>query len=339
MMNSTVELLKALTAPEAVSGCEDSLTSLLTDILSDLGDVTVDKMSNVFCTFGSGRHFLLDAHIDEIGLVVTDVTDSGYLKLSPVGGVDRRFLPASEVVVLSDKRLHGVVCAMPPHLRSDKDKKTADFSQLAIDIGMSAQEARAAVKPGDRAAFVHRFDILPGGLVSSNCLDNRSGAAAVILALKKLKGVPAKITAMFSSQEEVGLRGAQAGAFASDAEEAISVDVSFGWSPQCSKDDCGNLSGGAMIGYSPVLSRDMSAALADCAKRNSIPYQKEVMSGRTSTTADVIGVSHGGVKTGLISVPLRYMHTPSEVIDPADVESAASLIAAYITERSGGFNA
>lgn len=330
----TLKLLKTLTESAALSGCEDDIHSTLSGILEQYGDVRTDSMKNLFCTFGSGKHFLLDAHMDEIGLVVTSVTDEGFLKFASSGGVDRRFLPASEVTVLGKENLRGVICAVPPHLRTDKDKKVNDISELAADIGYGREDVLKLVSPGDRIIFTHRFDALCGSMITSNCLDDRCGVAAFILTLERLKKLPVKITVMISSQEEVGTRGAKAGAFSVDADEAICVDVSFGYSPQCSKDECGLLSKGPMIGFSPVLDRDISNLLVKCAESNNIEYQKEIMNGRTGTNADVITVSKSGIKCGLISIPLRYMHTPSEVIDIKDVEATADLITAYISERA-----
>lgn len=334
-MMDIYELIKKLTEHEAVSGCESDFYDTLRGILSGYGEVYTDKLNNIFCTFGSGRHFLLDAHIDEIGLVVTSITDDGFLKFAPNGGVDRRFLPSSEVTVLGREKLQGVICALPPHLRSDKDKKVNDFSELAVDIGLDKKAAEALVAPGDRIVFTHRFDRLSGSRITSNCLDDRCGAAALILALDKLKNIPAKFTLMLSAQEEVGTRGARAGSFSVDADEAICVDVSFGYSPQCSKEECGELSKGAMIGFSPVLDRNISNALVRCAEKNGIAYQREIMSGKTGTNADVITISGSGIKCALISIPLRYMHTPSEVIDVNDVQAVSDLITAYIAERVG----
>lgn len=335
----TLQLLKNLTDSYALSGCEDNNYSTLTEILSQYAEVRTDNIKNVFCTFGEGKHFMLEAHTDEIGLIVTSITDEGFLKFSASGGVDRRFLPASEVTVLGKENLRGVICAVPPHLRSDKDKNVNDISELAVDIGYCKEKAEELVSLGDRIIFNRRFDELCSNKVSSNCLDDRCGVASLILALDRLEKLPVKITVMLSSQEEVGTRGAKAGAFSVDADEAISVDVSFGYSPQCSKDDCGMLSKGPMIGFSPVLDKNISETLVKCAQKNNIPYQKEIMNGRTSTDADVISVSKSGVKCGLISIPLRYMHTPSEVIDIKDVEATADLIVAYISERAGEYNA
>lgn len=338
-MMETAELIKKLTGAYALSGCEDDLYDVLKSLLTPYGSVRKDEMNNVFCTFGDGYHFLLDAHTDEIGLVVTSVTEDGFIKFSASGGVDQRFLPASEVLVLGKEQLRGVICALPPHLRSESDKKVSKISDLAVDTGLSEKALKCLVSPGDRIVFKHSFDTLCGSRIASNCLDDRCGVAALLLALDRLKKLPVKVTVMLSAQEEVGTRGAKAGAYGIDADEAIAVDVSFGYSPQCSKEDCGEVSGGAMVGFSPVLDREISKRLADCAKKHNIPYQTEVMSGRTGTNADVITLNRNGIRCGLISIPLRYMHTPSEVIDIRDVESVADLIAAYIEERAGERNA
>ena len=155
-----------------------------------------------------------------------------------------------------------------------------------------------------------------------------------------LKNIDAKVTVMFSSQEEVGTRGASVGPYAKNVDEAIAVDVSFGWTPFCKKSDCGEIGKGPMIGFSPILDKKMSNALVSVAEKNGIPYQKEIMGGgHTGTNADTITVSESGIKTALISIPEKYMHSPIEVVDVTDVENTARLIAEYVKERAGEVNA
>ena len=339
---TTSELLKKLTGAYAVSGREEDMTELLFELLKDIGKVSVDSMNNVFCTFGEGYHFLLDAHIDEIGFVVTSITDDGFLKVSAVGGVDRRMLLGSEVTVYAKEDLRGVISTLPPHLQKDDEKKAPEISDISIDVGFTKEQAEKLISPGDRVTFKRNFNNLLGTRVSSSVLDDRSGVAAIILALKEIKesGVNAKVTAMFSSQEEVGTRGAKIGPYAKNIDEAIAVDVSFGYTPSCKKSDCGELGKGAMIGISPILNKDMSEKLTELAKANNIPYQLEVMGGgRTGTNADVISVSESGIKTALISIPEKYMHSPIEVVDTKDVENTARLISVYVKERAGEINA
>lgn len=337
---NTLDLIKKLVAVPAVSGAEANLQNTLKEILEPIGKVTTDSMNNLYCTVGEGYHFLLDAHTDEIGFVVTEITDGGFLKISNCGGIDRRLLLAAEVSVWGKKEIRGVISTLPPHLQKDDDEeKMPEIDELAIDIGMSKEEAEAVISLGDRVTFAHYFTELLGNRISSNCLDDRAGCAAIILALDAVKDLPVKVTAMFSSQEEVGTRGAKVGPYGRNADEAIAVDVSFGYTPDCKKEECGELSKGAMIGFSPILDAGISAGLIAAAEKSNIPYQKEIMNGRTGTNADVISISESGVKCGLVSIPLKYMHTPIEVIDVADVESTANVIASYIREKAGVLNA
>lgn len=339
-MEKTIELLKELTQTVGVSGCEENIVALLKKKLSSYGDVTVDNMNNVFCTFGEGYHFLLDAHLDEIGLIVTDITDDGFIKFSNCGGIDARPLPAMEVSVWGREEVKGIISTLPPHLQSASDeKKIPKLSELAIDTGLTKDKLEKLVSLGDRITFKRNFTPLLNGLVSASCLDDRSGVAAILMCLDELKNLGCKVTVMFSSQEEVGTRGAKVGPYAKSVDEAISVDVSFALTPGCDKSECGELSKGAMIGFSPILDKEISRKLVDAAEKNNIPYQCEIMSGRTGTNADVISISEKGIKTALISIPEKYMHQRVEVVNTADVESVSRLICAYIKERIGDVNA
>ena len=337
---NTEKLLYKLTNTVGVSGAEENVTALLCEMLKPYGEVSVDGMNNVFCTFGEGYHFLLDAHLDEIGLIVKSISDDGFLKVDKCGGIDARMLLGYEVDVWGKERLFGVISTLPPHLRNDDDNKPPKFEDVSIDIGMTKKEAEALVSLGDRVTFRRNFTKLLGNQLSSSVLDDRSGVASIILALDMLKSIDAKVTVMFSSQEEVGTRGASVGPYAKNVDEAIAVDVSFGWTPFCKKSDCGEIGKGPMIGFSPILDKKMSNALVSVAEKNGIPYQKEIMGGgHTGTNADTITVSESGIKTALISIPEKYMHSPIEVVDITDVENTARLIAEYVKERAGEVNA
>ena len=195
---NTVQLLKKLTSAVGVSGAENSVCSVLRDILSDYGDVTVDSLNNVKCEFGQGFHFLLDAHLDEIGMIVKSITDDGFIKVDKCGGIDCRMLLASEVSVSN----------LPPHLQKKGDsKKVPSFDEISIDVGMTKEEAQKVISLGDRVTFKRNFTQLAGTQISSSVLDDRSGVASIILALDELKKINAKFTILFSSQEELGLRG------------------------------------------------------------------------------------------------------------------------------------
>lgn len=339
-MKNTIELLKKLTSVPAVSGYENNLYSVLCDILKEYGEVTTDAMNNVYCTFGEGYHFLLDAHIDEIGFVVTEITDDGFIKFDKIGGIDTKCLPAFEVTVWGKENISGVISTLPPHLQNaEEEKKAPKLSDLSIDTGYSKEQLENIVSLGDRITFKKQFTTLLNDQVSATSLDDRSGAAAIILAAEKLKNMPCKVTIMLSSQEEVGTRGAKIGPYLKNVDEAISVDVSFAYTPDCDKTECGEISKGAMIGFSPILNREMSETLVKLAKEKKIPFQKEIMAGRTGTNADVISISESGIKTALISIPEKYMHQRVEVVDINDVKAVSDLICAYVEKRSCEVNA
>jgi len=339
---NTKELLKKLTSAVAVGGAEGEVIEVLKDVLEKYGEVSVDEMNNIYCTFGSGYHFLLDAHLDEIGMIVTSITDDGFIKVNKCGGIDNRMLLASEVSIwTAGGEVKGIFTNIPPHLqKADDDKKVPSFDDISIDIGMNKEQAEKAVALGDRVTFKRNFTELLGNQISASVLDDRSGVAAIILALEELQNVPAKVTAMFSTQEELGGRGAKVGSYGKAVDEAIAVDVSFGYSPLCKKTDCKELGKGAMIGVSAVLDRVMTNSLIETAKEKNIPHQIEAMgSGSTGTNADDISVNQSGIRTALISIPEKYMHSPIEVVDTSDVESVARLIAEYVKKRAGEVNA
>lgn len=208
-----------------------------------------------------------------------------------------------------------------------------------MDTGLNKEQLEKIVSCGDRITFKRNFTPLLNGLISASCLDDRSGVAAILTSLDYLKTLPCKITVMFSSQEEVGTRGAKAGIYDKQADEAIVIDVSFAYTPGCDKSECGEISKGGMIGFSPILDKDMSNALVSAATEENIPFTREIMSGKTGTNADVISISQSGIKTALISIPEKYMHQRVEVVDTADIESVSRLICAYIGKRVGDLNA
>ena len=337
---NTVELLKELTSAVGVSGEENNIVDLLKTKFEPYGDVSIDAMNNVYCTFGSGYHFLLDAHLDEIGMIVTDITDDGFIKFNRVGGIDRRMLLGYEVSIWGKEEVKGIISTLPPHLQTAEDeKKVPEFKDLSIDVGMDKEEIVKIVSLGDKITFKRNFTKLLNNQISASCLVDRSGVASVLMSLDELKNLPCKITVMFSSQEEVGTRGAKIGPYAKKIDEFISVDVSFAYTPTCDKADCKEIGKGAMIGFSPILDKMISRKLVDTAKKNNIPYQCEIMNGSTGTNADVITLSENGIKGALISIPEKYMHQPMEVVDISDIESVSKLICAYVKEKAGELNA
>ena len=247
-------------------------------------------------------------------------------------------LTGAEVTVWAKEPLFGVITSTPPHLSDPDDRgKIKSAKSLGIDIGFSYEKAQSLVFPGDRVTMNGKFTKLKNGRIAAAALDDRAGVAAVLYALELLKNRKhnRKIVISFSSREEVGGGGAAAASFTAMPQEAIVLDVSFGDYPGAETARTKKLGSGAMIGCSPVLSGDMTDALKNAAEKYGIPYTIEVMGGLTSTNADRISISGNGVKTGLISIPLRNMHSPSEIVQLSDIENCAQIIAAYIAGGDG----
>lgn len=328
-------VLSQLVSKNGISGDEFKASEIACSILNNYLESHVDSFGNV-CGVQRNvdenkKTILLDAHIDEIGMIVTYITDDGFLKVSNCGGIDNRVLLAQEVNILcKNKNIKGLICSTPPHLEAD-NTKVPDIEDIFVDIGMSKESAEKIVSLGDRVVINNYLINLQNDYVTSHALDDRSGVAAILYALELLKGKNPKynICVLFSSQEETGERGAKIGAYKLDPDLAIAVDVSFALTPGEKVENCGETQKGPMIGIAPSLSREMSEALVKTAESADIPYQIEVMNGKTGTNADQISVSHSGVKTCILSIPLKYMHTPVEAISVSDVENTAKLLAKF----------
>lgn len=336
------KITELLSCEKGVSGREEELHSVLRDLLSENGEISTDGMGNFFCTINKGaegRRMLLDAHIDKIGLIVKYIDENGFVKCDSCGGMDWRVLSGEEVVIMGKDPVKGIICSIPPHLSSGDESKALDSDSLYIDTGFSGKNLKKKVSLGDRVLVEKPFAKLLSGCITAPALDNRAGAAAIIAALKLLckKGYKGEVICALTVQEEVGTRGAGPAVFKMKPDEAIVVDVSFALSPGLKDEECGKLGKGPMIGVSPTLDENITNTLIKVCEEENIPFQHEIMGGRTGTNADVISINSGGIKTGLVSVPLRYMHTADEVVDTADIENTAKLLACYI-EKGGCYD-
>ena len=333
------DILFSLSKKDAI-GTVTEASDCAREILSEYAEVKKGGNLSVvgFIKGKSDYTILLDAHIDQIGMIVTDVDEEGFLTVSNSGGIDIRALPARAVTVHGKEKIPAVFCSTPPHLSKGEAEYT-DISEIKLDTGLGVK-AKEIVSVGDYVTFSAAPTSLSGDLVTGRSFDDRSGVACLLEVAKRLAGkeLPISVAILLSDGEELGMRGATTAAFDINADEAIALDVSFGDGIGISENECGKLNKGAMIGVSPVLCRELSDRLIDLAEQNGIKYQLEVMGGKTGTNADVISVSRGGVKTCTVSIPLRNMHTEVETLSLSDLNSVCDLLEKYI--MSGGlFNA
>ncbi|MBC8609935.1 Putative aminopeptidase ysdC [uncultured Ruminococcus sp.] len=339
-----LQTIETLCGAVGVSGQEHSAAAAALNLLKEYApNAEIDPFHNVYGVVRLAKEgqpaVVLDAHIDEIGMIVTYVDTHGFLKVSACGGVDRRLVLGQEVIVHGRQELHGVVAAMPPHLTAGDDSgKVSEIEQILIDVGLTRDEVKKVVALGDRVTIKSGFHSLLGSRIASKSLDDRSCVAVILRTLELLKGqdLSCGLSVMFSAQEETGERGAMIAGYQLKPDIAVALDVSFAHTPDADETKCGKMGAGPMIGMAPTLDRELSQRFVTLAQQNQIPYQTEVMGGATGTNADAIGVLRGGVRMGLLSVPLKYMHTPIEMVDLSDCEATARLLAAFLSEIGKG---
>ena len=319
-----MELLKKLTSVSAVSGSENILYDLIKSELGDYSDeIYTDALNNIVVhKKGYGKKIMFSAHTDEIGLMANYIDDNGFIRFALVGGVD--VYTALYQRVKFQNGTIGTVC-----FENKTDiKKDLKPQNMYIDIGVSSkEEALSKITLGDTASFEGEF-CDRGQTVVSKALDNRSGVYILINAIKKLERSPFDLYFVFSSQEEIGLRGARAAAYHIEPDVAIAVDVTdTGDTPGCETLDV-KLGGGAAIKImdkSVITDRALREAMVQCAKENDIPYQFEILT-FGGTDAGAMQTVKDGAITGAISLPVRYVHTPSETADKGDIESCINLV-------------
>lgn len=335
------DLIFRLCSSIGVSGNELSATCIAAKELQKYASVETDCNGNLIASMGkldSQKHILLDAHIDQIGLVVTYINDKGFIKIAPCGGIDRRIMLGSTIQTTNGTPIYGVVCCLPPHLSDGGEDKVEPVDSLYVDFGMNKEKISEFIRVGDNLVVHSQPQELLNNRIAAPALDNRAGVAALIRCAEIISqfDLGCKVSILLSSQEEVGALGAITAAYRLEPTEAISVDVSFASQPSVADEKSGKMSYGPMVGIAPILSKEVTNTLVQLAKSNNIPYQFEVIGSSTGTNIDNIAVAKCGTKCGLISIPQRYMHTPVEVVCLDDIEQTAQLLSKYIL--SGGIN-
>ena len=328
-MRQALERLCTCTAP---SGFEGPAAAVAAELLRPLVDeVSIDRMGNVLGVRRSktpgAPKLLLDAHLDEIGLIVTGVED-GFLRFRSIGGVDPRMLPGRELVVLTDPPLRGLV-ACPA---GGDENKSVPLNELYVDVGLSQEEAERAVPVG--TPMVYRAGCFPLGedQMCGKSMDDRACFVTLLRAAELLrdKELDVELHIMGSTREEVSGAGAVVGTWAVAPDFCVAVDVTHGKTPDGPADKTFELGGGPAIGVGPNMTRWMTERMIAKAREHSIPYQLEIMSGHTGTNGWEMQISREGVATSVLSLPLKYMHTPVETLSLADMEGVAQLLAAFV---------
>ncbi|MDD5939023.1 MAG: M42 family peptidase [Clostridiales bacterium] len=334
------ETLNRLCATTGPSGFEEMTAQTAKALLEPLMDqVSIDRMGNVIgvkrCGKPGAKKLLLDAHLDEIGLIVTGI-EEGFLRFAPIGGVDPRMLPARELTVLTDPPLFGVVATLPPHVQASGDSdKSIPIEDLRVDIGMTQEEAERAVPVGTPMVYHASSFRLANGQVCGKSLDDRSCFTILLRTAELLRerDLDVDLYIMGSTQEEVTSSGAVTGANSVHPDWCVAVDVTHGNTPGVSLDKAPRkVSAGPAIGIGPNMTRSLTDRAVRKARELDIPYQMEVIEGHSGTNGWQMQTCLEGIPTLVVSLALKYMHSPIEVIDLADVENIARLLAAFVQD-------
>ena len=333
-LTETIQTLTTLNGP---SGFERTVAETAADLLRPLvDDVTIDRLGSVVgvrrCGRENAKKLLLDAHLDEIGLIVTGV-EEGYLRFRAIGGVDPRMLPDAELLILTQPPRLGVVACLPPHVQSAEEfNQSIPISDLRIDVGMTQEEAEQAIPVGTPMVYRSRCFSVGADQLSGKAMDDRACFSVLLRALELLKEKPLDVDlyVMGSTREEISGAGAVVGTFAIHPDYCIAVDVTHGATPDAPSDETMKMGGGPAIGVGPNMTRWMTNRLVEKAKAAGIPYQLEIMAGHTGTNGWDMQTSREGVATSVLSLPLKYMHSPIEMIRMDDAENLAHLIAEFV---------
>lgn len=331
------EYTRMLCRESGPSGFETAAADKAEELMRPLVDeVRRDVMGNLFglrrCGKPDAKHLLLDAHLDEVGFIVTEITE-GFLRFSAIGGVDTRMLPGREVTVMGEEPLYGVIDCLPPHvLTAEQREQAIQIKDLYIDLGLTQEEAEKRVPIGTPGVFRGDLVSLQGDCISGKALDDRLCAAVLLSALEELKGeeLPWDLTVMLSTQEEVGCRGAKPGIWSANPDWCIAVDVTFARTPDSAEPGTFKAGTGCTIGKGPNCSRGITDALIETAKTKNVPYSIEVLPGNSGTNGWTMQVSRQGVATAVVSVPIKYMHSPVETVRLCDAEAAVRLLSEFI---------
>ncbi len=345
MADETLQILKDLIDAPSPSGFEQPAQAVYRRAVEPYADeVQTDVLGNVYAVVNPKGFpkVMLAGHCDEIGFLVTHINGDGYIYFGSIGGHDANVTVGQRVFVHAEGGpLLGVIGKKPIHLMEDDERgRKTNLHELFVDIGAQGKKAvLEKVGIGDPITYAPGFATLEGDLCCAHAFDDKVGAFAVAEAVRLLKGrqIQAAVYGVSTVQEEIGLRGAKTSAYLTGATVGIAIDVTFATDyPGMNKTRAGDVD----LGKGPVIARganinpQVHKMLREVARDLEIPYQLTAHGGGTGTDANAMQLNQAGMATGLVSIPLRYMHTPCEVVSLADVDNTARLLAGFI-ERVG----
>jgi endoglucanase len=342
-MSDSLSLLKELIQLPGLSGYEEPVQKRVRaewEPLSD--DIRVGRIGSLYAIKrGSGKEprqsVMLAAHMDAIGLMVSDLVE-GFIRVAPIGGLDPRVLPGQPVIVHGKRDLPGIVVQPPQHgLPEDLRRKPIPLQYLLVDIGLP--NAASLVRPGDLISFSQPPVELSDELLAGHSLDNRASLVAITECLQELgkREHEWDVLAVATAQEEETFAGAFTAGFEHRPSIAIAMDVTFARGPGLPEHKTFPIGKGPVNGWGPNIHPGIYSALEEAAKRIEIPLAREALPAHSGTDAFALQIAREGIPTGLISIPLKYMHTPVEVVSLKDIRRTGRLLAEFVSGLSSAF--
>ena len=340
---SLADKIKKLTNAYGVSGDEFRISKIAAELMAPYCDrVEIDDFGNVLgyrdCGIPGAKTVMLDAHIDQIGFLITEVTEEGFLRFTTVGGVDQRMLLGSELTVLTKKGpILGIVAAIPPHLQKDgDDKKSVPIPEMVVDVGMTGEQAKKVVRVGDYMAFANDAMELQGDALCGKAFDDRACLVCLLHTMDLLQGKPLAVNVVVSAstKEETGFQGGISAGFKVQPDYAIAVDVTHartGDAPQVIV----KLGDGPNVDMGSNSNPKFAKRVIEVARAKQIPHIVTSCPAGSGTNAWPIQMQGQGVTTLVVSLPLKYMHSPVEMLRMSDVKNVGKLLAAFIETFDG----
>jgi putative aminopeptidase FrvX len=348
MSTKPLDFFRALAEAPSPSGFEQPAAKVFRDYVTEFADsVETDVMGSVHALVEGkkgGPTVMLAGHVDEIGLMVSYITDEGFIAFRAVGGVDAAVLPGTRVRVhTAGGPLLGIIGRMPIHLLDEDERKVVPkLHKLFIDVGFDGDTVKQKVRLGDPATFDVGLEDFGDGMAVSRGMDDKMGAYVVAEVARRVAergGGAGDLVAAATVQEELGMRGGVTSAFQIEPDVGIAVDVGHATDyPDVDKRRHGDVS----LGKGPVITRGANVnpmvfeLLVKAAEAQKLPVQFEGEPRATGTDANPIQLSRGGRAAGLVSVPLRYMHTQNEMLSLNDLEAAVKLLTAFVMRLKKG---
>ena len=343
----THKLLQTLADAPGPAGREGAICDILMDLWRPLADdIHVDAMGSLIALqqgtlpdTGDRRAVMVAAHMDEIGLIVTGI-ERGFLRIHALGGVDRRVLLGLEVRVHGRSELPGVIGSRPPHvLPASERRKVLLWHELFVDVGLPEEEVKRLVRVGDHITIHQTVTALKNGRAAGKAMDNRACVAALTLTLEALRhrAHAWDFYAVATVQEEVGVKGAITSAYGVAPDLAVALDVTFAIQHNDSDPGAFELGKGPTIGVGPNCHPQIVTRLNEAAAADEVPTTIEPLPGSSGTDAWGIQVAREGIPCGLISIPVRYMHQPVEVVELKDIERTSRLLAGFVVRLESDY--